>query len=1070
MTATPPVPGAIDADQRGIIAWFAENRVASNLVMLGIIVTGLATVFTGRLDFEVFPEITPNVVTIGVTYPGATPHEVEESICVRIEEAVQGIDGVREIRSVAAEGGGSVAVEVEMSADLRSVLDDIKNRVDGIDTFPVDAERPVIQEVVVRNQVVSIAVHGNVPEQTRKQLAERIHDELSVLPGISQVELASVRPSEISIELSEAAMRRHALTFEQVAHAVRTSSLDLPAGSIKTAGGEILLRTKGQAYRRPDFETLPLITRADGTRVLLGDVATVVDGFADQDQSSSFDGEPAALVQVFRTGHQNALEIADTVHDYVRRTQPSMPEGVTLTTWHDYSKFLRGRLNLLLEDTGQGFLLVFLMVALFLRFRLAFWVCLDIPVSFLGALALMPLLDVSINMLSLFAFIVVLGIVVDDAIVVGENVHRHTRNGVDRVRATVRASREVAVSVTFGVMVTMAAFLPMTAMPGPQGKIWRVIPLIVIPTLLFSLLDSKLVLPAHLAHMPPENPNPRGIPWAWSKVQGWCGRGLSWWVDRVHRPLLHGATRLRYLTVAVFGAVLILTVGAIAGGLLKFQFFPQVAADNCIAELVMPQGTPAEQTRAAISKLEQAALEVGKEFGTGVVQHTLASVGEQPYRQQQSRNGGQAGQSYLGAHIGEVNIELVPSELRTVATDTVLEAWRARVGAIPGAVELSYTSSIFSAGDDVDVQLSATNLATLRSAADELKAHIAAIPGVSDVADDFRAGKQEIELDILPAAETLSLTRQDLARQVRQGFYGEEVQRVQRGRDDVKVMLRYPESHRRSVGDLEAMRVRTDDGAEVPFEAVATSRFARGPDTIKRTNRARTVEVTASVDDSKANNNDIARELRTSFLPALAERHSGLRWQFAGEQKQQAETLEGLSVGFIVVLFLVYALMAIPLRSYWQPLIVMTAIPFGFVGAVIGHALMGLDLTIMSMFGLVALAGVAVNDSLVLVEFVNQARRDGTPLLDAVRGASMVRFRAIMLTSGTTFVGLLPLVLNKSVQAQFLIPMGVSVAFGSVFATGVSLLLVPSLYLAFEDVRRRLGIGKHASPALTPSA
>jgi multidrug efflux pump subunit AcrB len=1043
-------------ERRGIIGWFTTNPVAANLLMFGIIVTGIATLLSGAIKLEVFQDFTPNIVTVSVAYPGATPHEVEESIWIRIEEAVQGISGVREVRSTAAENGGAVAIEIEAGEDLRTALDDIKNRVDAIDTFPVLAERPVIQEVIVRNQVISIAVRGDVAEATRKELAERVRDELTTLPGITQVQLASVRPYEVTIALDESALRRHGLSFDQVAHAVRRSSLDLPAGSIKTTAGEVLLRTKGQAYDAGQFAALPLLTRENGTRVLLGDVATIVDGFADRDQSATFDGEPCALVQVFRTGDQSALAIADHVHAYVARAQPTMPAGVTLTTWWDQARFLQGRLDLLLEDTGQGFLLVFLMVALFLRFRLAFWVCLDIPVSFLGAIALMPLLDVSINMISLFAFIVVLGIVVDDAIVVGENVHRHAEQLQDRVLATIRGSREVAVSVTFGVMVTMAAFLPMTAVPGAQQKIWRVIPLIVIPTLLFSLLDSKLVLPAHLAHMRPENPNPRGIPWLWSKVQGAANALLSAWVARVHRPLLEQATRWRYLTIAGFTGVLVLTAGAIGGGLLRFQFFPQVEADNAVATLVMPQGTPAAVTRQAIERIEQAALAVGREFGDGVVRHVLASVGEQPFRQQQSRNGGQSGPTFLGAHLGEVNIELVPSEERSVPTQAVLEAWRERVGGVVGAVELTFTSSIFSAGDDIDVRLSAANLDTLRAAADELERHLAGIPGVSDIADNLRSGKQELELDIKPAAETLSLTRQDLARQVRQGFHGEEVQRVQRGRDDVKVMLRYPESARGSLGDLESMRIRTQDGAEVPFGIVAEARHVRGPATIQRTDRRRTVEVTASVDEQKANDNQIVAGLKQTVLPALVAAHPGLVWQFAGEQKQQAETLEGLAVGFIVVLFLIYALMAIPLKSYGQPLVVMTAIPFGAVGAAIGHVMFGLDLTIMSIFGLVALAGVAVNDSLVLVEFVNQARAGGASVLDAVRQASMVRFRAILLTSGTTFVGLLPLVLNKSVQAQFLIPMGVAVAFGSVFATGVSLLLVPCLCLVLDDVRGAL--------------
>jgi multidrug efflux pump subunit AcrB len=1044
-------------DERGIIAWFARNPIASNLIMLTIVICGITTWLFGNVRMEVFPEISPSMVTVGVAYPGAAPEEVEEGICVRIEEAVHGLTGVYQVSSSANEGAGAVTIEALPETDLRALLNDIKSRVDAIDTFPAEAEKPVIQEVIVRSQVINVAVSGQADEATLKRLGERVRDELSAIPGITQVDLVSARPYEISIEVSEEALRRHGLTFDQVAGAVRSRSLDLPAGSLKTQGGEILLRTKLQAYHGREFEQLVLLSHPDGTRVLLGDVATVVDGFADTYQSSRFDGEPAVMLQVFRVGDQNALELSAKVHDYVRTAQSRMPEGIRLTVWLDQAKFLRGRLDTLVEDAGQGFLLVFLMLALFLRLKLAFWVCLDIPVSFLGAVALMPVFGVSINMLSLFSFILVLGIVVDDAIVVGENVHRHWEHGKDRVRATIVGAREVAVSVTFGVLISMSAYLPMLFMPGANSRIWQVIPAIVIPVLFFSLLDSKLVLPSHLAHMRPENPSPRGIYWAWKQVQRGCDLALRRYVRWVQEPLLRTALHGRYLTLAVFLAILLLTGGFVSTGWLRFNYFPAVEGDYVVATLVMPQGTPVETTRAIVQRLEREALAVGEELGGGLVRHVLASVGEQPYRTQQTRHSGVYGVTFTGAHLGEVNVELQPSEERTMLAADILRRWRQRVGEVSDVVELEFTANIMASGADIDVRLSSNDRDSLRAAAGELKAHLAAYDGVTDVADSFRQGKQEIKLAILPAAEPLGLSARDLARQVRQAFHGEEAQRIQRSRDDVKVMVRYPESERRSLADLERMRIRTPAGDEVPFDQVAAAEHGRGYARIQRVDRARSLHVTCKVDDkrSKYSKNDIAGLLATDFLPQLATAHPGLQWAFEGSQRNQAETLGALAQGFLVVLFLIYALMAIPLKSYLQPLIVMTAIPFGFVGAVVGHLVIGLDLTILSMFGLVALAGVAVNDSLVLVEFINQLRKEGTPLREAVTRASMIRFRAVMLTSGTTFVGLLPLVLNKSVQAQFLIPMGVSLAFGSVFATFVSLLLVPSLYLILEDLRFR---------------
>ncbi len=1035
----------------GITGWFAQNGVAANLLMLSIAAAGLLTLPTVKT--EVFPEIAANVISVGVEYPGASPEEVEEAICSRIEEQVEGIEGVERVTSTATENAGAVSIEVMQDADIRRVLDDVKARVDSIDTFPVDTERPVVQEIVLRRQVINVAVHGPADERTIKRVAERVRDELAALPDISQAEVAGVRPYEVAIEVSEADLRRHGLTFEAVADAVRRSSLDLPAGTIKTREQEVLVRSKGQAYRAPEFEQIPLLTRPDGSRLLLGDVATVVDGFAETDQWARFDGEPAALVRVFRIGEQSAPGVADHVRGYVEEARSWLPEGLQLTTWADDSKILRERIDLLSRNAITGFVLVFLLLTLFLRIRLAFWVVIGIPVAFLGTIALLPAFDVSINMISLFAFIVVLGIVVDDAIVVGENVFRHRQSTPNPMRAAVFGARQVAVAVTFGVLTTVAAFTPMFSVEGNVSRIWRVIPLVVIPTLLFSLVESKLVLPAHLAHMRSEHDRPSWWerPFRW--LQDRFSALLQGFIQRVHRPLLESALRWRYLTLAVFFGVLVLTIGAVRAGYIKFKFFPQVESDNLIASLTMPQGTPAHVTGELVGRLERAALELRQESGSAVVLHQLATIGDQPFKSDQSRNGGQAGQSFAAPQNGEVNVQLAGSDQREISSDELLRRWREKVGPMPEATELTFSSSLFTAGDDIDIELAAADLDVLRRAADALKEHLATFTGVEDITDTFRSGKQELKLSIRPEAEALGLTMADLARQVRQAFYGEEAQRIQRQRDDVKVMVRYPAEARRSLEDLEQMRIRTPAGAEVPFVTVAQATLEPGAATIRRADRRRTIAVRADVDDTKANANEITQTITGSFLPKLVASHPGLGWTLQGEQKNQAQTLGGLINGFILAIFLIYALMAIPLKSYLQPFLIMTAIPFGFVGATIGHVALGIDLSIMSMFGLVALAGVAVNDSLVLIDYVNQERRRGVPLFTAVHDCGLVRFRPILLTSLTTFAGLTPLILERSVQAKFLIPMAVSLGFGVMFATFVTLFLVPSLYLVLEDLR-----------------
>jgi len=1042
---------------RGAIDWFARNSVAANLLMMALVVTGLAT--AASMKTEVFPEYSLDMVTVQVPYPGAAPAEVEESICVRIEEEVHTIEGVKRVTSSASEGIGTVTLELLPEEDARRVLDDVKVRVDAIDSFPEEAEKPVVQELLMRAQVINLAVAGDIGEAALKRVAEGVRDALNRDPAISQVQLASARPYEISIEVSEEALRRHGLSFDDVANAVRRSSLDLSGGSVKTRGGEILLRTKAQAYRGPEFERLVVWTRPDGTRLHLDEVAEVVDGFEDTDQRARFNGEPCVLVQVFRVGEENALEVAAAVHDFVDRTRPTLPPGVELVTWGDQAVFLQSRLDLLVKNGLQGLALVFAVLALFLKFRLSFWVTLGIPISFLGAFAVLPQLDVSINMLSLFAFIVVLGIVVDDAIVVGESILTEQERGNGGVEGAIEGTHRVGVPVTFAVLTSVVAFLPMMFLPGLMGKFFRVIPAVVIPCLAFSWVESKLILPAHLAHGARWMERLARVPpfrW-WAAFQSAISRALDRFIRVVYTPLLRIALRWRYATLALAVAALTLTVGLVAGGRVKFRFFNPIEGDLVAAQLTLPLGTSADVTAEAVARMEAAARELRTALDGGdgsVIRHYLASIGEHPFRAQQENRGIAGASAYVGSHLGEIVMELVPAEERTVLSSEVVRRWRELTGPIPGAVELVFSSDIMSAGDAINVQFAGDDMNELQAVADAFEERLSAFSGVFDVADSYRGGKQEVRLDILPGAEALGLTRLDLARQVRQAFYGEEAQRIQRGRDELKVMVRYPEEDRRSLEALDSMRIRTPDGAEVPFSSVAVAELDRSFATISRADRQRTIRVTADVDTAVANANEILGALRGEVLPDLLAAHPDVSYSFEGENREQAETVAAMQTQFALAMLAIFGLMAIPFRSYLQPLIVMLAIPFGFVGAVLGHLLLGLDVSVLSLCGLVALAGVVVNDSLVLVDFVNRERAAGVPLGKAAWTAGSARFRPVVLTSLTTFAGLTPLLLEKSVQAQFLIPMAVSLAYGVLFSTLITLFLIPASYLVLEDLMR----------------
>lgn len=1055
-----------------LIHWFSKNHVAANFIMLLVMLAGLTTWF--KLKKEVFPNISLDAVFIQVPFPNATPEEVEDGILLPLEDAIADVDGIKRVTSTATESMGAATVEVETGFDVRDVMSDLKTKVDAITSFPEKAEKPTLEEARLDIQVMSIAVSADVDEKTMRELGEIVRDGLldykapvpegmrarldRVLrgePTITKATLTAVRPYEISIEVSEQNLRSHRLSLQQVADAVRRTSLDLPSGSIRTTAGEVVVRAKGKRYKAREFEDIVVTTKPDGSQLLLREIATIVDGFEDVDIESRFDGRPTVLVNVYRTGEENALLISDAVRDYIENVAPvQLPGGVEIKIWNDTSKLLEGRLKLLMRNGATGLLFVFIVLALFLRPSLAFLVALGIPASFAGGIWLMPELGVSVNMISLFAFILVLGIVVDDAIIVGENVYRRIQRGEHPREASWRGTHEVGTVVIFGVLTTMAAFTPMLGISGVSGKIWPNIPLIVIPVLMFSLLQSKLVLPAHLALLRPHSTNEKvNIVF---RIQRRVARGLENFVQHIYQPVLMSCLRHRYAVWSVFVALLLMVTGLVMGKWVPFEFMPKVEGDVVTAKLELPTGVPFATTREEIGRIERAAHVVSARHkdvdGKPVSAHILATAGTQPFQ-----TGFGAARIPLGSNIGEVTVELSAASRRKISADDFIAAWRDEIGLIAGVVELSFRQETNAGGNAIDIEISGRDLEVLKKAANHITGQLSGYTGVKDISTDNRRGKRELVYqEITPVGTSLGFSLQSIALQIRQSFYGEEVQRIQRGRDELKVMVRYPADERKSVENLEDVRLRTTTGAEVPLNEVATARPTRGPASINRVDRKRSIKISADVDRAKANANEVVARFNDEVLEGLAEKFPGVSWDYLGEQKDQQDSVSEMGVKFVFALLGIYVLMAIPLKSYIQPLIVMCVIPFGIVGAVAGHILMGMDLSIMSLCGIIALAGVVVNDSLVLVDYVNRHRRDESSLIRAVHNAGAARFRPILLTSLTTFAGLMPMLMETDMQARFLVPMAVSLGFGILFATFITLLLVPSVYMALEDVKSLL--------------
>lgn len=1026
--------------EKGLIAWWANNPVAANLLMALIIITGIFMVFEVRK--QMFPEIELNTISIQVPFPGAAPQEVEQGVIVLIEDALEDVNGVERITSTAREGGGSVTVEVENGYDPQVVMDEVKMLVDAIPNFPQQIENPNIYRIRPQRQVIWISVYGDMSERNQKELAKQIRDDLKTIEGITKVETVGARDYEISIEISEHDLQRYDLTFQQVVNAVRGTSIDVAGGSIRTPNGDILLRANNQAYYGEEFEKIVLINRPDGTRLTLGDIATVKDEFIERRRFTRFDGKPATFVRVDSVGDQNDLAVAEAVRNYIERKQKELPPEVNVAYWGDASYYLQGRLDLMLDNMISGGFLVFLMLSLFLQLRLAFWVMIGIPICFLGTIALMPLpmFDISINMISLFGFILVLGIVVDDAIVIGESAYSEIEKYGKSTDNVVRGANKVAIPATFGVLTTMVAFIPMLMVDGGMGAIWESIAWVVILCLAFSLVESKLILPAHIAAMKFSKGGGEKLN-AFQRGRNKISDSLRVFVERFYRPFLAKCLHYRYTTLASFIAMFILMIGLISGGVVRWVFFPNIPSDFIQTSVEMQPGSSEEATIRALQTIEDALMRVNEQIkeeeGEGVVRHTNVWL--------------------QGTTSGMIMSELQKGEDREIDGFGIINRWRQETPEIAGVKAINFQGSIGGGGGfDVEFQLAGDDLDQLSAAANDLKEVLGQFDGVFDIEDTFGAGNDEIILETKPLATAMGITLSDLANQVRYAFYGAEAQRIQRGDEEVRVMVRYPVDERQSVGNLEDMKLRTDDGAMIPFTELADIRFAKGYNTITRIDRERSVRVRARVDKERVEPFEVVEQVRQQHIQPILDKYPSVSFQLEGASQDEAEATSSLAIGFVLALFAIFALMAVPLKSYSQPLIIMSVIPFGMVGAVVGHWVIGMPISILSLFGIIALAGVVVNDSLVMVDYVNQARRDGVALRQAVQDAGSTRFRAIILTSLTTFFGLLPIVLEKSLQAKMVIPMAISLAFGILFATVITLLLIPCLYLILDDTQRGL--------------
>ena len=1030
---------------RKIIEWTVKNHVTANLLLIFILFYGFINMKTSKV--EVFPYYSLDMISITVPYRGATPKDVEESVCARIEEEIAGIDGIKKITSTASEGVGSVLIEIQKGYNARRVLDDVKNAVDRITNFPQQIEKPIITQVSRRVEVLKVLVYGKASEKDIKRIAEKIRDDLTSFKNISLVQLKAARPYEISINIPQKMLEKYRLSLEDIARIVKANCVDIPAGRIKTKENEILVRTKGLKYNSKDFGKIPVINNLNGNVIYLSDIADIIDGFEDVDSKVTLDGYNTVVIDVYRIGKQSALDIENTVKNYLKEENKTLPEGIHTVILGNMADVLRNRLDLLLKNAKYGLILVLILLAMFLEIRLAFWVAAGIPVSFLGAFIILPYFGVSINMISLFAFIICLGIVVDDAIVVGEHIFYKIEQGVPRIKAAIDGTMEMALPVFLSVATTIAAFSPLLNVEGVFGKFMFAIPAVVISVLTISLLEALFILPSHLAGIKERKSRLFHI------LPDYFNKKLDYFIENYYIKTLNLALKNKFITLSIGIFMLLFTLGFFASGHLKFLFFPKVDSDQVVCAIKLPEGASAAETEKAVNFVKAKAFELEKEinkkYNKKIVKHIVATIGSQPYS---TRHDSSVSSSFA-PNLGEVALELEKSDKRNLDSNDIALMWRKITGEVPGVESASFTASLFNAGNPINIQLSSDNFELLKKLTKDLKAKLKEFKGVHDIKDNLQGGKLEIKLHLTKKGKILGFNVSTLGEQVRGAFYGLEATRIQREKDDVRVVVRLPENERSSKYFLDNLKVKAPNGAFIPLKYVANYEISPSYSVITRANRRRVVNVMADVNEKIADPDKILNKLKNGYLKELKESYPGFSYSFEGESKEKRDSMKSLITGFWVALLLIYVLLAIPFNSFKIPLVIMTAIPFGIIGALWGHVLLGYDLSLLSFFGIVALTGVLVNDSLVLIDAIYQFKKKmpEASKVELVIEAGKKRFRPVILTSITTFGGLIPMIFEKSVQAKFLIPMAISLGFGVMFATGITLILIPSLYLIFED-------------------
>ena len=1034
---------------KNAVKWMAGNHVAANILMLILIVGGL--LMGKSIKQEVFPDIDLDMISITVPFPGASPSEVEEGIILPIENAVSAVENIKRVKSTARESSGSVILEVVEGADTKNVLNEVKSEVDRIITFPENAEKPVVSQVTTRSEVIKFAIFGDVTERAIFEQAELIRDELLTKPNITQAEITAVRPPEISIEISEENLRRYNLTLHQVAGIIRRASLDLPGGSVKTSGGEILIRTNEKKHFGQEFESVVVLSKPSGEKVLLSDIARINDGFLEADYRNSFDGKPAAMINVYRIGNQTPKSISRTVRDYIADSSDKLPNTMEIAVWEDRSEILTGRMELLINNGLLGIFLVLLVLALFLEIRLAMWVAVGIAISFTGTFLFMPVFNASINMISLFGFLIVLGIVVDDAIIIGENIFVHYRAGKPLKQASVTGTVEIMRAVIFAVLTSIVAFSPLLFTSGMMGKFMGVIPIIVIIVLGLSLVESMFILPAHLSgNLVASKAR------IWEMIEKRRSRVdvfVRWLIDKTYVNTLRWVQHNRYTTLAIALAILLSTLGFIRGGFIKFIIMPQIDADWVTVNVEMSPGTPYSETKTVIELIHQSGIDLLSEIEQGMedaesdLLHIYTAIGSQV-----TETGPHMQGTLFATNIGQVQMRFKSAEDRNLDIREFTNKWRNRIGHIPNLERLSMSAELMGGAPGIDIQLAHDNYDVLLRAVDKVKAELSEYAGLEEIDDTYSEGKRELRLKLKPEAALLGITETDLAMQVRGAFYGSEALRIQRGRNEVKVMVRYPENERQDLSSVEEMRFRTPSGVEIPFAQATYVSETRGYSVVNRTDRKRVINVRAKVNNRIANAEEVLADLTPRILDKMVIEYPGLSFDLEGDARDRQESLGSLMRCFVLAMFVIFALLAIPFKSFTQPFIVMSAIPFGIVGALIGHLALGYDLSMISIFGIVALAGIVVNDSLVMIDFINRNKEEGLSVREAIIESGKRRFRPIILTSLTTFFGLTPMMLETSIQAKFLVPMAISLGFGVLFATAITLVLIPALYLILEDL------------------